>query len=475
MKTLEGRILATLLITTCLPAMAFDSGSTGVDGSLTPNVNTEVQLPPSGILNYTSINIPVGVTVRFRRNATNTPATLLVSGNVTIAGIIDIGGGAAPGINGAGNGNVADDGLPGAGGPGGFAGGMGGQVDTLTGAGSRLGGQAGLGPGGGRAQPSNFTGQRCAGAGGSFASVGEFSTNCAVPANGPVYGNVDLLPLVGGSGGGGGTGTSSTVGAGGGGGAGALLLGVSGTLNLTGSILAIGGVGGSSGQTLFSAGGAVGGGGSGGAIRLVASTLNGSGPISAIAGPAGRWGDTNPGFNGGVGRIRLEADVLTRTTQTTPPYTTSTPGPLNVTGVPTIRIASVAGVAAPASPTGNADIVLPAATPNSVPVLVETVNVPPGNTVSLITTPPRGLPVTTVSTALQGSLAAATATGNVDIGDGSNVILATISYSVSGAQQRALSRFTGGEKVLRVELTAGLSGSGSATVLVTESGRRVAM
>ena len=35
------------------PALAFESGSTGSDGALVPNVDTEVALPADGILNYT--------------------------------------------------------------------------------------------------------------------------------------------------------------------------------------------------------------------------------------------------------------------------------------------------------------------------------------------------------------------------------------------------------------------------------------
>lgn len=52
---------------------SFDSGSTGVDGALNPTTDTEVQLPADGKLNYTTVNIPVGVTVTFKRNAANTP------------------------------------------------------------------------------------------------------------------------------------------------------------------------------------------------------------------------------------------------------------------------------------------------------------------------------------------------------------------------------------------------------------------
>ena len=52
--------LAALLAATCaLSAQAqFSSGSTGADGALNPTVNTEVVLPPSGILNYSTVNIP---------------------------------------------------------------------------------------------------------------------------------------------------------------------------------------------------------------------------------------------------------------------------------------------------------------------------------------------------------------------------------------------------------------------------------
>lgn len=70
-------------------ALAFNSGSTGADGAFTPTVNTELQLPESGVLNFTSVNIPTGVKVTFKRNTTNTPVVLLASGDVTIAGTLD--------------------------------------------------------------------------------------------------------------------------------------------------------------------------------------------------------------------------------------------------------------------------------------------------------------------------------------------------------------------------------------------------
>ena len=51
---------------------AFDSGSTGADGAFSPTVNTTLELPPSGVFNFTTVNVPAGVTVTFKKNATNT-------------------------------------------------------------------------------------------------------------------------------------------------------------------------------------------------------------------------------------------------------------------------------------------------------------------------------------------------------------------------------------------------------------------
>lgn len=467
-------ILAGFGLVLATSAAAFDSGSTGADGALTPNVNTEVQLPPSGILNYTSIDIPAGVTVRFRRNALNTPVVLLVSGNATIAGTIDISGRKAADSFGAGSGNVADDGLPGDGGPGGYGGGRGGLTDVSP-TGTPRGGQAGTGPGGGRPSSNNLNDSGCWGGSASFATQGTRpGSNCGSVTAG-TYANPELLPLIGGSGGAGGNGSTSAGGSGGGGGGGALLLAVSGTLNVTGSILANGGAGGDYGASYGAPGvGSVGGGGSGGAIRLVATTMSGNGTINAIGAGTGVHPNVGNQGNAGVGRIRLEAENFTRTAATNPAYTFSAPRSLGLADVPVIRIIRVAGVDAPANPTGNADIVLPANTPNPVQVVIRTSNVPLGTTVEVINTPPRGQPVSTVSTGLAGTVAEATATASINLIDGPSVLLAALSFSVSGPQAQALSHYTEGEPVTRVELASSLDG-GTRTVLVTESGRRVTL
>ncbi len=448
------------------PLYAFDSGSTGSDGALTPNVDTEISLPADGVLNYTSIDIPSGVTVRFARNALNTPVTLLVSGNATLAGSINLSGAAAPGSNGAGDGNVADDGLPGNGGPGGYQGGLGGTIDLVP-VGAAIG-QAGVGPGGGLPAPS--TGPNCEGGGGSFGTKGSVSGCGSVQSS--IYANADLLPMVGGSGGSGGNAFQSLGGGGGGGAGGALLLAVTGTLQVSGTIYANGGTGGDVGNN-YNAGGTPGGGGSGGGIRLIATTLSGNGAINAVGGVGGKWSNNNGSPNGGLGRIRLEAETLTRTAATNPPFTQSLPGALVVSGIPTIRISAVAGQAAPAEPTGHADIILPTDAPNPVAVSLATTHVPLGTTITVIVTSPHGAPTNSISSGLVGSEAAATANASINLPDGPSVLLATLSFSVASvAQQQSLSRYTDGEPVITVELAASMNGAGQ-TTLVTASGRRV--
>src|SRR5258706_10061922 len=93
------KAIATFVFGACFApaASAFVSGSTGADGAFNPAVNTTVTLPPSGIFNFTSVNIPVGVTVAFRRNTANTPVVILATGDVVIGGLLDVSGGNPPG------------------------------------------------------------------------------------------------------------------------------------------------------------------------------------------------------------------------------------------------------------------------------------------------------------------------------------------------------------------------------------------
>ena len=436
-------------------AQAFDSQSDGSNGDLAPTVNTIVELPPNGVLQYRRVDIPGGVTVRFKRNSANTPVVLLVQQDVNIAGAIDVSGAASPATGSAGNGNVGDDGLPGTGGPGGFDGGR--------------AGSPGVGPGGGGAGLYLSGTCFCGGSGGGFASAGAPDANYNRVPGGAAYGSATLLPLIGGSGGGGGLNLDpASRGSGGGGGGGAILIAASGTVRVDGSIVANGG---SSGQSNANAA-STGGGGAGGGIRIVATTITGNGALSVTEGTAGDnlWSSNYRGGSGAPGRIRLEAENFGRTTITTPVYSFAAPGALFLAGGPQLRISRVAGVDAPAAPTGAADILLPSNLSNPVTVVFETRGVPVGTTtVKLIVTPYNAAAITTLSTPLSGDINLATASATVTLPSGPSVLLATTSYQVSAALGESLSRFANNERVDSVRLTAGLAGTATAT-LVTASG-----
>jgi hypothetical protein len=215
-----------------LAAQTFNSGSTGADGALDlaamACTTCEVQLPPSGVLNYTMVHIPAGKTLKFKKNALNTPVHLLAQGSVTIAGIIDV---SNIGVNLHGDTDVS---IPG---PGGFPGAV------WTGDGDR----PGLGPGGG---------------------VG-------VCGPGRWVGAMSLVPIIGGSGG-----SSSSQCSSGTGGGGAILVASSSAIMVTsgGGIRADGNT-----NWQYQAPG------SGGAIRLVANYMSLAGSLSAY-GAAGNAG-----------------------------------------------------------------------------------------------------------------------------------------------------------------------------------------
>jgi hypothetical protein len=507
-KVLRPAMLMAAVAVTCAAptAFAFNSGSTGADGALSPTVNTEIQLPESGILNYTSINIPTGVTVRFKKNTLNTPVYLLVSGNATIAGTINLDGTNGAHVGTAGDGNQADDGLAGLAGPGGFNGGRGGRDDTANRPDIIRGG-GGLGPGGGKGGIEGADGcldgryYKYMGGGAGYLTDGSSNSaynSCTArpPAVvGRAYGSAILQPLIGGSGGGGGRGGLNFPGSGGGGGGGALLVAVSGTLNLTGTIRADGGASG------FSSGinvGGSGGGGSGGAIRLLATTLSGAGGIRAIGGCISTYGVS--GYSAGSqqkavyynataysniyeqnfyncydhgaseGRIRLEADSITYTGTTYPAYTTDVPGPVFLSSIPSLKITSVAGTAVPANPTGNADVTLPANVTNPVTVNFETTNVPTGNTVLLKLIPAYGNTTEVLSPAIAGTTALGNTSVNVNLPQGPSTLQAVTTYTVVVAMGEALSRFAQNERVEKVQLIATMGAEGQAK-LITVSGK----
>lgn len=429
-------------------AMAYESGSTGADGAFSPQVDTTVQLPEDGVFNYTTVNIPTGVVVSFEKNVTNTPVVILASGDVTIAGTLNVSATNGADTAAKGDGNLGDDGIPGRGGPGGFDGGSGGTID------SPLGGN-GLGPGGGTGArnfmvPWGRPTIGCPGNTGGYAQPGKVQGNCAsggiVAA--PAYGSDDIQPLIGGSGGGGGRAGTVLGAAGGGGGGGAILIASSGTINVAGAIRANGGAG---GDVAGADSGGAGGAGSGGAIRLVATTVSGNGPIEARGG-ANQTNDViNVGSGVGAnGRVKVEAENLTRTAAV---GVFSGPQEVFLANIPGVRITSVAGITAPASPTGAGDIVVPEATPNPVAIEFVTTNIPVGNIIELTVTPQSGANTTAVSGAITGTDASGTASVSVEIPDGPSTLSASITFTVAIASlQEDYSHFAKGNKVEKVRI-----------------------
>lgn len=410
---------------------AFVSGSTGADGAFSPVVNTILQLPPDGVFNYTTVNIPAGITVTFTKNAANTPVSILATGDVTISGAIKVDGQSVTY-------STPLSTVPGAGGAGGYSGGYGGALNTPGG--------KGVGPGGGGGGPSaNYPN----GGGGGYGTAGTtFGTGYGV--GGPSYGSARLLPLMGGSGGGGNSGTTTASNYGGAGGGGAILIASSTTIAINGSITADGG----NGYTNS-------GSGSGGAIRLIANTVSGAGNISAKGGA---------GFSyGGQGRIRIEATTNNFTPGTNPQYTYGQPGSAFPANVPSLSISSISGVSAPATPSGSfaqPDILLPNTTTNPVAVSVSASNIPTGTTVAVTVTPQFGN-ATSANTTLNGTNASSSASANVTLSTQyANLITAQATFTLLA------SLYYQNEKIAKVRVAATM-GAGSEAVYITESGKEI--
>ena len=285
-----GRGILSLAVASAIQLVGFaalDIPSDGSDGDLVVDTDTVIDLglAQSGawdtdnsahagkgiydpekwavVFKYASVTINGGATLTFKNHSSRAPVVWLVSGDVTINGVVSLSGQSWlpwPGL--------AEPG------PGGFRGGS-------------AYGSAGFGPGGG-VMPFWTSGHH-SGSPGSHGLPGS-------GVSGAVYGNPSLLPLIGGSGGGGQNETNYNNGGGAGGGA--ILIAAGGTILINGSLHANGGSGATEyydsnlHYTVYSNSG----GGSGGAIRLLAESLAGSGRLSA-GGGAG---------SGGAGRVRLE-------------------------------------------------------------------------------------------------------------------------------------------------------------------------
>jgi len=333
-------------------AQGFSSGSTGADGALDVTTDTTLDLPPSGIFNFTTINVAAGATLRFNRNALNTPAYLLATGDITITGTINVSG-----ANGTANPPVG-----GAGGPGGFDGGMPGFINVTPG--------AGYGPGAGRGGGGWDSGAANAGSAAYAGNATGRSTNHGSP-----YGSPLLVPILGGSGGGG---CAGSPGIGGGGGGGAILLASNTRIVLTGSVQATGAA---------SPGG--GGNGSGGAIRLVAPEVSGTGSLNVNGG--------NYGSDGGHGRIRIDTIDRRDLRYNFTPLSAANVGSFMAvftTPVPRLDILSAAGTAIPEGSAAPVFIQLPFGSDPNRTVTVQARGFGAVVPIRVVLTPDSGDPIT---------------------------------------------------------------------------------
>ena len=270
------------------PAMSFGYVSDGSDGPFYPTGNVTLDLPEDGVFNFTNITIDNGITVKFNRNAQNTPVFLLATEAVIINGTINISAWAQTGGPGGGNGGEA---------------GLDGPTDGTDGFGPS--------PGLGGSKWSH------AGGGGGMAADGAQAIRHT--ADPPALGGSAIPfpePLIGGSGGGGGGGWrwyDCGDGGHGGGGGGAIVISTPCTLTIGGKILANGANGGMAYANGFGFA-APGGGGSGGVAYLWADvlTLEEDGILRANGGIGGCicTNASSSEANGGIGYVRVQANEL---------------------------------------------------------------------------------------------------------------------------------------------------------------------
>jgi hypothetical protein len=307
-----------------------------------PDPTFDMSEKPDGIWNYTTVDVPTGVELSFKKNAANNPVVWLASGDVSIAGTINLDGARGAGV-------APGDEAPG--GPGGYAGGLGGVRFDQSGS---YAAKPGDGPGGGL--PGTTSDETGGTAGYGTAGSGE--------RGGIIYGSIFIEPLVGGSGGGGRGSRDAQNGASGGGGGGAILIASSGTIRVNGAIHADGGA-----PTAGSAGH-----GSGGGIRLVANRIEGGGTLRAHGRTA----------SDGAGRIRTEAFFLQLTSVPQPVNSAAPPSALALGDTGDIRITNVAGLPVAQPPSGSLntpDVVFSQA--GEITVAMATTNVPPGTVLTV--------------------------------------------------------------------------------------------
>lgn len=370
MKITWSNLLVVGLAISPVAHAQFNSGSNGSDGALsyttagTYTFDPAVMgLNPAGdnVFNFTTINIPVGVTVNMPADVLRNRSVIwLASGNVTIGGTLNLQGANGAVLSAANPGLARSPSMPG---PGGFPGGVGSYLTSPA--------TNGGGVNGGVTTSTT----------GGTASYG--------------YNSSQLVPLVGGSGGAGGqVPVSGTAGGNGGAGGGAIRIVSSTSINVTGKIDASGGTP-SSGV-----GGYNGGYGSGGVIHLIAPTVTTSGTLDASGVNVADSGvvkisANTPNVGGSIFYNAVIGPLFN------PPLPTATP---------LVKVVSVSGVAAPNDLTGS--YLLPDFTISSasaVNVNIAAQFIPVGTVVKLYLTSEQGNDSVVTCAALSGTLATSTA------------------------------------------------------------------
>lgn len=115
-RKLPAQLLGCVLVFGTASVHAAAVASDGSDGAYIATVGSNVidltlAGREDGVLNFTTITVPFGATVTFKRNAANTPVYLAATGAINIFGTIDVsarGGFAGPGGGEGGAGGFGD-------------------------------------------------------------------------------------------------------------------------------------------------------------------------------------------------------------------------------------------------------------------------------------------------------------------------------------------------------------------------------
>ncbi|MEQ8820413.1 MAG: hypothetical protein RLY93_09210 [Sumerlaeia bacterium] len=371
LRALLPLLSVSLLGATLAGAQTFNCGSTGSDGALsfpasaTPvthvfdpkTFNPPLDPDGDGVYHFTTVNIPANVTVKIRAPEVGwVPLHWLCTGNVTIAGKLDLDGEAGHPA-----GAPIQEHVPSIPGPGGFPGGWG-CVKS-----SGLDGAHGFGSG---------------------------------------SGNVFCQPLRGGNGNRGdgpiNYGVTNDNGQGGGAGGGALLLASNTAITVTGIVSARFGLGYQDGTS--------------GAIRLLAPTIGGDGRLDCGRNKNGWYGyirleATNDNFSG-----TIDAGTNIRRVTLAPTATTILPQG----GVAKARLVRINGVAVPGTPSGlfvmPPDVEIN--TDQTVTFEVEASGIPLGTKVTIFLWNETEQVLTFDTAPLEGSVASSMATGTRKVPNG---------------------------------------------------------